>query len=168
MAGTGGVVTSARSGIRGPPWRPMMGSKTDRAGPDGFHDRYRAIGGHAESCASLLMAVDRDAVGPVVLVAAKFVYPPRRLSVPENRNPERPVSRPGRRRRQIRRPTEAARNLPGSRVTTRNNDNVARVLINRDVGLSASRRCCRKLARAWLSHRRHRLRPTTTKKPSDG
>jgi hypothetical protein len=51
------------------------GQQTDHPGPDGFHDRSRSIGGHADR-ALAADAVDRDAVGPVVLVAASRL-PPR-------------------------------------------------------------------------------------------
>jgi RND superfamily putative drug exporter len=43
MAGTGGVVTSAGSGFRGH-HGVDDGQQTDRAGPDGFHDRSRPVG----------------------------------------------------------------------------------------------------------------------------
>ncbi len=80
MAGTGGVVTSAGLVFAA----TMAGDdvqQADRAGPDGFHDRHRPIGGHADR-ALAADAVDRNHAGPVVLVAASRL-PPRRLSVPE-------------------------------------------------------------------------------------
>ena len=88
MAGRGGVVTSAGF-VFAATMAAMMGSKLIILAPNGFHDRSQVIGGYADR-AFAADAVDRDAVGPVVLVAANRL--PRGDNHFRKPQPKRPPS----------------------------------------------------------------------------